>query len=89
MDKPLCPLLIQHPMTTLLATNLVASLQRHSRVTFSTKVRDNRAIDRAGETISSTASSTAAAKGVLAAERGNLVCFAGHGGVSFQVLRKG
>lgn len=57
-------------MTTLLAPNLIAPLQRHARVTLSAQVSDNRAVQGAGESI---------AEGVLAAEGGDLVGFAGHG----------
>jgi len=64
-------------MTTLLAPNLITALQRHARVTLSTQISDNRAVHRAGEAI---------AEGVLAAEGGDLVGFAGHG-VSFGLLR--
>ena len=64
-------------MTTLLAPNLIAALQRHARVTLSAQVSDNRTVHRAGEAI---------AEGILAAEGGDLVGFAGHS-VSIGLLR--
>ena len=61
-------------MSTFLAPDLIASLQRHARVTLSTEISDNRAIDGACETLG--------AKGVLSTtQRGDLISFARHSGL--------
>ena len=73
MNQPLRPLLVKHPMSTFLAPDLIASLQRHARVTLSTEISDNRAIDGACKTLG--------AKGVLSTtQRGDLISFARHSG---------
>lgn len=62
-------------MTTVLAANLVAALQRNTRGALAAKVDDRGAIDSHG------AESVVGAEAVLtAAHRGDLVCFAGHFG---------
>ena len=68
-------------MPTVFASNLIPPLQRNPRVALAAHVRRSWPFGRAGRT-RSTAGKTIAAKGVLRTERGYLVCFAGHGGVS-------
>ena len=60
-------------MTALLAANLIAPLQRNTRVALAAQVRDDRAVH----------GTTGITEGVLgaAAQVGDLVLFAGHGGL--------
>lgn len=66
-------------MSTIFAPNLIPSLQRNPRVALAAQVRRDGPLCRARRA-RSTAGNALAAKSVLRAEGGDLVCFAGHGG---------
>lgn len=70
-NPPLRTLFIQHTMTTLLATDLIAALQRHLRVAVSTEISHSR-------TVCGGAAGTVSTEGVLGAQRWDLIGFAGH-----------
>jgi hypothetical protein len=72
LDHSLRSLLVEHTVTAILAADLVASLQRDARIAFAAQIGDDRPIHRAS-------GHTLGAKGILGAERGDLISFAGHG----------
>lgn len=80
MDSPLRPLLVQNTMPTLLASDLVSSLQRNSRIAVTAQVSDDRTVHGASAEV-------IVAEGVLDAEGGDLVGFAGHCRDCFGVRR--
>lgn len=68
-------------MTAVLAANLIATLQGNTRRALAAEVDDRRAVDGHGA-----AETAIGAEGVLGAQRGYLVSFAGHGFCGWWIL---